>query len=197
MTHTIDGYVAEGIEEVESVADLRGILGHPNDYVIAKERTRLAEMDRRFLAASPFCLVGTSDAEGNCDVSPKGDAAGFTVVLDDRTIAIPERPGNKRADSFQNILSNPHVGLIYLLPGRGETLRVHGRARLIKKAPFFEDMIVNGRRPKFAVLVDIDGVYYHCARAFTRSKLWVPGSWTPKAVPPGARLFETVQPDMG
>ncbi|MGH8880038.1 MAG: MSMEG_1061 family FMN-dependent PPOX-type flavoprotein, partial [Stackebrandtia sp.] len=172
MTQSVENPVSDGIVEVESAFELRELMGHPHTRAVRKERTELAEMDRGFLAASPFCLVATSDAAGNCDVSPKGDPAGFAVVLDDRTIAIPERPGNKRADGFHNILSNPHVGLLFLLPGRGDTLRINGRARIIKDAPFFDRMVVKGHRPRFAVLVDIEGVYYHCAKAFMRSKLW-------------------------
>ena len=108
---------------------------------------------------------------------------GFTLVLDDTTIAVPERPGNRRADGFRNILSNPHVGLIYLIPGRGDTLRINGRARLLKDAPFFEEMTVKGHRPQLALLIDIDEVFYHCSKAFLRSALWKPQTWTPEAVP--------------
>lgn len=194
MTHTVDRYLGEGITEVETADELRELLGEPNVRAAEKERPRLTEMDRSFLAASPFCLVATSDTEGNCDVSPKGDPAGFTVVLDDHTIAIPERPGNKRADGFHNILANPHVGLIYLLPGRGDTLRVNGRARLVKDAPFFADMVVKGHRPQFALLVDIDTVFYHCAKAFMRSRLWKPETWNPGAIPSTAEIVKAVQP---
>ncbi|ADD42708.1 pyridoxamine 5'-phosphate oxidase family protein [Stackebrandtia nassauensis] len=194
MTETVDSQVTDGIEEVESAEELRQLIGNPNSRAASKERATLAPLDRQFLAASPFCLVATADAEGNCDVSPKGDPAGFTVVLDDSTIAIPERPGNKRADGFHNILSNPHVGLIYLLPGRGDTLRINGRARLVKNAPFFDRMVVKGHRPQFAVLVDIDAIYYHCAKAFMRSKLWRPETWQPDAMPSTAEIVKSVQP---
>ena len=99
------------------------------------------------------------------------------MVLDDTTIAIPERPGNRRADGFHNILTNPHVGLIYLVPGRGDTLRINGRARLVRDAPFFDDMVVKGHRPVLALVVEIEQVFYHCSKAFLRSKLWDPASW--------------------
>lgn len=196
MTDTMDRYLAAGLSEVESVDELHAIMGRPNHRAVSKERDRLAELDRRFLAASPFCLVATADAAGNCDVSPKGDPAGFTLVLDDHTIAVPERPGNKRADGFNNILANPHVGLLFLVPGRGDTLRINGRARLLKDAPFFDRMVVKGHRPKFAVLVDIDSVYYHCAKAFLRSKMWDPQTWTPDAIPATAEIVKAVQPDI-
>ena len=123
------------LAEISSEAELRELLGTPAPRVITKERTRLHERDIEWLAASPFCLVATSGADGTCDVSPKGDPPGFALVLDDTTIAIPERPGNKRADGYRNILANPHVGLIFVISGRKETLRINGCARLIRDAP--------------------------------------------------------------
>ncbi len=105
------------------------------------------------------------------------------LVLDDTTIAIPERPGNRRADGYHNILANPHVGLIYLIPGRGDTLRINGRARLIREAPFFDQMIVKGHRPQLVVLVDIEQIFFHCSKAFLRSALWKPQTWNPDAAP--------------
>ncbi|GAA4436184.1 pyridoxamine 5'-phosphate oxidase family protein [Phytohabitans houttuyneae] len=158
-----------------------------------KVRTALADVHRQWLAASPFCLVATADAEGNCDVSPKGDPPGFTVVLDDATIAIPERPGNRRADGFRNILRNPHVGLVYLIPGRGDTLRINGRARLVRDAPFFDDMVVKGHRPRLALVVEVEQVFFHCAKAFMRSKLWRPETWDPEALPSRAWIAKCVE----
>ncbi|MGA3539150.1 pyridoxamine 5'-phosphate oxidase family protein [Micromonosporaceae bacterium DT194] len=173
---------------ITSHDELRALLGPPTPRVANKARRTLHEVDRQWLAASPFCLVATADADGNCDVSPKGDPAGFTVVLDERTIAIPERPGNRRADGFHNILDNPHVGLIYLIPGRTDTLRINGRARLVRDAPFFDEMVVKGHRPQFALVVEIDEIFSHCAKAFMRSQLWDPQSWQPDAVPSRARI---------
>lgn len=170
------------MDEVTSEAELRALLGRPGAAALAKERHRLHELDRDWLAASPFCLMATAGADGRCDVSPKGDPAGFTLVLDDLTIAIPERPGNRRADGFVNILTNPHIGLIYLLPGRGDTLRINGRARLVREAPFLDRMRVGGHRPVLAVVVDIDEVFHHCSKAFLRSRLWETDSWGPDAV---------------
>ena len=140
----------DSFTEVHDEAELRDLLGEPSQRVLDKDRDRLHDLDRQWLAASPFCLVATSAADGSCDVSPKGDPAGFVHVIDDRTIAIPERPGNRRADGYRNILSNPHVGLIFLVPGRGDTLRINGRARLVSDAPFFDDMVVRGHRPVLA-----------------------------------------------
>lgn len=178
---------------ITSAEELRELLGAPVPRAIAKERAALHARDREWLDRSPFCLISTSDANGNCDVSPKGDPPGFAHVIDDTTIAVPERPGNRRADGFLNVLSNPHAGLIFLVPGRGETLRVNGRARLVRDAPFFDEMIVNGHRPALALIVEIDQIFFHCAKALMRSKLWRPGTWEPDALPSFARLVKDVQ----
>jgi len=138
-------------EEIGSVQELREVLGEPYGRAVTKERSRLHAMDRKWLAASPFCVLATSDAHGNCDASPKGDPAGELVhVLDDARVAIAERPGNKRADGYSNVLSNPHVGVISLIPGRNETLRINGRARVLRDAPFFDEMLGRGDRPNLA-----------------------------------------------
>lgn len=179
--------------EIGSEGELRELLGEVMPRAATKERVRLHERDREWLATSPFCLIATSDAEGNCDVSPKGDPAGFVHVIDDTTIAVPDRPGNRRADGFVNILGNPHVGLIFLIPGRNETLRINGRARLVREAPFFDEMIVKGHRPRLAVVVEIEQIFFHCAKAFMRSQLWKPESWNPEVLPSHARLLKEVQ----
>ena len=167
---------------IETVDQLVDLLGEPLPRVRDKARPALHDLDRDWLAASPFCLVATSDEHGRCDVSPKGDPAGFVRVLDDTTIAIPERRGNKRADGYKNILANPHVGLLFLIPGRGDTLRINGRAHLVSDAPWFDDMVVKGHRPVLALVVEIDEVFGHCAKAFMRSQLWHPSTWDPLAV---------------
>lgn len=164
--------VAPGTTELTTYAELRSLLGEPSERAATKDRQRLDGTHRDWLASSPMCLVTTASAAGACDVSPKGDPPGFTLVLDDTTIVLPERPGNRRADGFANILANPHVGLIYLIPGRGETLRVNGRARLVTDAPYFDDLAVGGRRPLLAMVVDVEQVFFHCSKAFVRSGLW-------------------------
>ncbi|TVT17498.1 pyridoxamine 5'-phosphate oxidase family protein [Amycolatopsis acidiphila] len=171
------------MDELTSEDELRELIGLPNEAARRKERPKLHEFDRQWLAGSPFCLIATADAAGSCDVSPKGDPAGFTLVLDDTTIAIPERPGNKRVDGFRNILENPHVGLLYFIPGRGDTLRINGRARLVRDAPFFADMVVKGHRPVLAIVVEIEQIFHHCAKAFMRSNLWQPETWRPESAP--------------
>ncbi len=183
----------DGLTCLTSDAELRELLGEPLAAAAAKVRTALHEFDRQWLAHSPFCLVATAGADGSCDVSPKGDPPGFTHVLDDTTIAIPERPGNRRVDGFHNILANPHVGLIYLLPGRGDTLRINGRARLVRDAPFFDQLVVKGHRPLVALVVEIDEIFNHCSKAFLRSGLWQPTSWDPDAVPSRARIAHALE----
>ncbi|SDZ37146.1 hypothetical protein SAMN05444365_111147 [Micromonospora pattaloongensis] len=179
--------------EITSEAELRDLLGEPTPRAVTKERVALHERDREWLAASPFCLVATAADDGTCDVSPKGDPPGFTLVLDDRTIALPERPGNRRADGYRNILGNPHVGLIYFVPGRTETLRINGRARLVRDAPFFDDTTVKGHRPILAVVVEIEQIFFHCPKAFLRSQLWQPQTWHPNALPSHAEIVKSVQ----
>src|SRR3954447_11104268 len=164
------------MDEITTEAQLRALLGDPAPAALAKERTALHEWDREWLAASPFCLVATSGADGSCDVSPKGDPPGFTLVLDDTTIALPERAGNRRGAGYRNILVNPHVGLIYLLPGRTDTLRINGRARLVTDADLLDRMVVKGHRPVLTVVVEIDQVFHHCGKAFLRSRLWEPAT---------------------
>jgi uncharacterized protein len=179
--------------EIGSAEELRALVGEPNPRAANKDRARLHEHDRSWLAASPFCLLATSAADGTCDVSPKGDPPGFTVVIDDTTIAIPERPGNRRTDGFHNIVTNPHVGLIYLVPGRGDTLRINGRARLVRDAPFFDDMVLKGHRPLLALVVEIEQIFYHCSKAFLRSKLWDPASWGGVELPSRAQISQTLE----
>ncbi|HEX2892583.1 MAG TPA: MSMEG_1061 family FMN-dependent PPOX-type flavoprotein [Marmoricola sp.] len=170
----------QGWTEITDTDALVALLGEPIPRVRDKVRRELTDLDRAWLAASPFCVLATAAADGSCDASPKGDPAGDLVhVLDERTIAIAERPGNRRADGYRNILANPQVGLLFVIPGRADTLRINGRARLVSSAPFFDAMTVKGHRPLVAVVVDIDEVFHHCQKAFLRSQLWEPESWDP------------------
>lgn len=186
---------AETTAEITTVEQLVALLGEPNERAVNKERASLLPVDRDWLAASPFCVMATSDADGRCDASPKGDPAGQLVhVIDDRTIALAERPGNRRADGYRNILTNPHVGLNFFIPGRGDTLRINGRARLVSDAPWFDELVVKGHRPLLAVVVDIEDLFFHCAKAFLRSGLWQPETWDPEArVPRRALIAKEVE----
>ena len=167
------------VTEITTEAELREALGgHASGRAATKVRPSLHPLQIEWLQASPFCVLATSDADGNCDASPKGDPAGRLIhVLDPRTIVIAERPGNKRADGYLNVLSNPHVGVISLIPGRNDTLRINGRARLVRDAPWFDDLTVKGIRPILALVVDIEQVFSHCPKAFMRSGLWTPEQW--------------------
>lgn len=172
---------------------LRELVGAPLQRVADKARPTLHELDRQWLAASPLCLLATAAVDGTCDVSPRGDPPGFTHVLDERTLALPDRPGNRRVDGFRNVLGNPHVGLIYLVPGRGDTLRINGTAQLLCDAPFFDQLVVSGHRPRLALVVHVEEVFYHCSKALLRSALWDADSWEPDAVPSRARIAKTLE----
>ena len=167
------------VTEITTEAELRDALGgFPSGRAVSKERTSLHPLQIEWLKTSPFCVLATSDAAGNCDASPKGDPAGQLIhVLDPHTIVIAERPGNKRADGYLNILANPHVGVLSLIPGRSDTLRVNGRARLVRDAPYFDDLAVKGKRPVLAIEIAIEQVFSHCQKAFMRSGLWDQSSW--------------------
>jgi PPOX class probable FMN-dependent enzyme len=181
------------VDEITDEAELRALLGEPIPRVAHKVRNRLHDLDRQWLAASPFCLVATSAGDGTCDVSPKGDPPGFVHVLDDTTVVLPERPGNRRGDGYRNLLTNPHVGLLFVVPGRGDTLRVNGRARLLRAAPYFDELTVQGHRPLLAMEVAVQEVFYHCSKAFLRSGLWKPEGWTPDALPSRAVIAHTLE----
>ncbi len=179
--------------QITNETELRELLGSPVQRVLDKDRRAFSPEHRAWLAASPFCLVATSAPDGTCDVSPKGDPAGFALVVDDTTLALPERPGNKRADGFANILHNPHVGLVFLVPGRGDTLRVNGRATLLTDAPYADQMIVKEHRPAVIVEVAVEQIFFHCSKAFLRSKLWDPETWNPDAVPSRAQIAQSLE----
>ncbi|WP_068316092.1 MSMEG_1061 family FMN-dependent PPOX-type flavoprotein [Janibacter anophelis] len=179
--------------EVASRDELRALVPHPNTRNANKVRRRLDAMDRAFLDASSFWLVATSSEDGRCDVSPKGDPAGSVLVLDEQTLALPDRPGNRRMDGYLDLLENPHVGLLFLIPGRGDTLRVNGRAKLVSDAPFFDNMVVEGHRPRLVLVVEVEEVFYHCSKAFLRSRMWQPGDWDPDRAPSRAEIAKALE----
>ncbi len=173
---------------VDSPETLRHLLGQPMPLVIDKVHQRLTEADTDILARSPFCVLATCDADGNCDASPRGGEPGFAHVLDAGTLVLPDLPGNRRADSFHNVLENPHVGLLFLVPGSPEVLRVNGRAQVLRDAPFFDALTTRGRRPLLALVVDIDEIYLHCPQSLNRSGLWSAGAAVRRADSGAARV---------
>ena len=153
-------------------ADLRSLYPQAEGLAAAKSMPKLDKHAKTFIAACPFLCIGTADAAGNADVSPRGDPAGFVQVLDDRTILIPDRPGNNRLDTMENIVANAHVGLIFFIPGLEDTLRINGRARIIDDKALLAATEVNRKVPKTGIEVTVDEVFFHCAKALKRSKLW-------------------------
>lgn len=181
--------------EVTSADELRAIVGQPTAAVAKKVTDRLSEAQQGWLKQSPLGFVATTDAHGRVDVSPKGDPPGFVQIIDDTTIAIPERPGNRRVDGFLNVLQRPHVGTVFVIPGRGDTLRINGTARILSDADYFEAMEVGGKRPILALEIAIEEVFFHCPKAFLRSDTWKPESWDPTAVPSVAQMAKAFKPD--
>ena len=155
-------------------AELRALYGQPNVRAANKVLPRLDEHCRAFIGLSPFCVLGTAAADGSADCSPKGDAPGFVQVLDDETLLIPDRLGNNRVDSMSNIVENPNVSLIFLVPGMNETLRVNGKATITTDDSLLEPFSVNGKQPRTGLVVKVDEAFLHCAKALMRSKLWDP-----------------------
>ncbi|NKZ13881.1 pyridoxamine 5'-phosphate oxidase family protein [Mycolicibacterium septicum DSM 44393] len=181
--------------EVTSADELRAIVGQPTAAVAKKVTDRLSEAQQVWLKQSPLGFVATTDADGRVDVSPKGDPPGFVQIIDDTTIAIPERPGNRRVDGFLNVLQRPHVGTVFVIPGRGDTLRINGTARILSDADYFDAMAVDGKRPILALEIAIEEVFFHCPKAFLRSETWKPESWNPTAVPSVAQMAKAFKPD--
>ncbi len=154
--------------------DLRSIYPEPTALAVAKQLDTLDDFARLFIARSPFLVMATADAAGNCDASPRGDAPGFVVVLDDKRLLIPDRPGNNRVDSLQNLAANPKVGLLFFVPGVLETLRVNGSAEMVTDTATLGGLAAQDRLPKSALLVTVEEVFFHCGKALKRSALWDP-----------------------
>lgn len=157
--------------QVTTVEQLEAIYGTPKGASVAKEIDHIAPAYRRLIEAAPFVAMATGDGQG-FDCSPKGDAPGFVSVVDDKTLAIPDRPGNNRIDGFRNIIRNPHIALLFLIPGVGETLRVNGRASISIEPSLLQSFAVDGKLPRSVLIVNVDTVFFHCSRAIVRSKLW-------------------------
>jgi PPOX class probable FMN-dependent enzyme len=152
--------------------DLRSMFREPAELARGKSLRRLDKHCRNFIAHAPFLCIGTSGPDGHGDVSPRGDAPGFVKVLDDTTLIIPDRPGNNRLDSMANIMHNPNVGLLFMIPGMEETLRVNGRASVVRDAALLGEFEVNRRAPTVAIMIEIDEAFLHCSKALKRARLW-------------------------
>lgn len=159
---------------IGSEADLRAKFGEVHPLAIAKSRPALDQYSRQFIALSPFLVISTADADGKADLSPRGDPPGFVHVVDERTILIPDRPGNNRLDTMSNITANPNAGCLFFIPGFEDTLRLNGKARITDDAGLLKHCTVNGKVPKAGILIAIEEVFLHCAKALKRSKLWGP-----------------------
>jgi hypothetical protein len=157
---------------VSDETELRGLYKEPMELAILKQLDRLDGHCRNFLAHSPFAVIGSTRPGRGTDVSPRGDAPGFARVLDDHTIAIPDRPGNNRLDTMSNIMIDSEVGLLFFIPGIDETLRINGTARLSREPELLAASAVNGREPRLIILVTVREVFLHCGKALKRSKLW-------------------------
>ncbi|WOJ93814.1 pyridoxamine 5'-phosphate oxidase family protein [Congregibacter variabilis] len=155
----------------------RSIMGEPSDLVTRKSLSALDRHCGVFIGKAPFLLIASADADGHTDVSPKGDPIGFIKILDENTLVIPDRLGNRRADTIENILQNPNVGLIFLIPGKTETLRVSGKAEVVKDAALLQSMAVGGKSPDFAIVVTVQEAFFHCSKCMIRSKLWETDHW--------------------
>jgi uncharacterized protein len=172
---------------IDDIAAVEALYGEPGLPAREKVITFLDDHCRELIALSPLCVLSTSNAAGQCDVSPKGGQPGFVQILDDRTLAVPDATGNRRVDSLRNIVENPHAGLLFLIPTMGETLRVNGRARITTDPEVLRPFAV-GRPPQLAVVIEVEQVYMHCAKALIRSHLWKPDTW-PEETPSAAQIL--------
>ena len=185
---------------ITSEAELRETLGDPVDKAVAKVVRTIDDYSRRFIAHAPFVIIGSAGAGGMIDVSPKGDPAGFVRVLDEKTLAIPDRLGNRRLDTFRNILANPNIGLIFFIPGVTYTLRVSGKALIVRDADLRQAMAMNGKAPDHVLVVAVEHVLTHCPKCMVRSGLWQKDKWPDVSEAPTfaetlaahARLSETI-----
>jgi len=165
---------------VRSELELRSLMGDPVAPPVV-EKT-LPSLDRHclaFIGRSPFVLIASTDSKGRMDISPKGDAPGFVQVLDEKTLVIPDRPGNQRFDTFNNLFQTPRVGVIFLIPGKRETLRIGGTAEIVRDEELLENLSANGKVPALAIGVHVDEAFFHCSKCMIRSHLWQPEQWPP------------------
>jgi PPOX class probable FMN-dependent enzyme len=183
-------------ETIETEEALRALIGAPAQLVCEKVSDRLNPLTRQFIERSPFLCLATADENGSCDVSPRGDPRGFVRILDDVTLLIPERPGNRIADSLRNILRNPHVGLLFVIPDVGDSFRVNGRATLTTSVDLLAPCAVEGKTPKLGIIVDIESAYTQCPKAFIRSNLWDPTRFLDRAeLPTNGEIHKALKGD--
>ena len=173
---------------IETLEQLRARMGDANDVVKGKVRSQIDDFAREYIERSPFLVLSTADAAGRQDASPKGDAPGFVWIESDDTLVIPDRKGNKLLYGLVNILENPHVGILFLIPGTEETLRVNGRAELTTEPEVLSRLAARGQDALIGIRVHVDEVFTHCAKAFRRSELWRPETWNPLEVSFGAQF---------
>lgn len=172
---------------IDSVDEYRALRGDAIPAMYAKSMTHIDEHIRRFLALTSFVAVASIDANGNMDISPKGDPPGFITVIDDTTIVIPERAGNRRADTFTNVLQNPSVGIICFVPGMDETMRLNGRASITTDAELLATMEVDGHVPVLGLVVEVEEAFIHCGKSLIRGRVW----------DPDARIDRSIYPSVG
>jgi PPOX class probable FMN-dependent enzyme len=165
---------------INSISELRDTIGEEIPGLSEKNIDYLDDFAVNFIDACPFVILSSSDSNGRVDSSPKGDGAGFVRVLDEKTLLIPDRPGNKLAYGHQNILENPQVGLLFVIPGTNETLRVNGTAKLRRDSDMLKSMSARGKAALLAIEVTVQECFFHCGKAFLRSKLWQPTEWPEK-----------------
>lgn len=182
---------------ISTEAHLREIVGSPNDLVAAKVADRLTPLTRQFVERAPFVCVAASRPDGGLDVSPRGDPAAFVRILDERTLLIPERPGNRLADTLTNVLADPRIGLLFLIPGVGDTFRVNGRAAVVDDPELLASSAVEGRPPKLGLLITIDEAFTHCPKAMIRSDLWNPDRHVDRSKLPTSREVADAGLDAG
>ncbi len=182
------------INRITTEDQLEAVNGSPNPATMAKKISSLEQHARAFIARCPFAVLATHSEHGT-DASPRGDGPGFIQVLDDQTLLIPERPGNRIADSLRNIMANPKAALLMMIPGMNETLRVNGQAWITDHGPYLQTLAVAGKPPKLAIVLEVEELYFHCPKAYIRSKLWEPEHFMDRSDLPsmGRMLLEQIQ----
>ena len=181
---------------IREEGELREAIGQPTEAVLSKIADHLTPLTRRLIEASPFLCIATSSPDGRCDVSPRGDPAGFVRILDDSTLLLPDRPGNRIADTLRNVLANPHVALLFLIPGIGDTFRVNGRASVMDDQKLLAASAVDGRVPRLGILIEIEEAYTQCSKALIRSDLWNPARHIERdQLPSSGEILKSVRDD--